>query len=239
MIKDLRMILATAMLAVCGTTFAQDATEPANAPVVIEFAKVYGEMDAEDKNGTVVYLNKHDINQDGISVVFDKGNGSSAPNYTIAKGFIKLFGGVVKGDDVDGNTMTYTSDKYITKISLAASNTSQWGHIKADCGTVTLTGESETRPAIDPIWTNIDESGNVVVTKQVVFTVYRDADATKYQQVCYAKATVYTSEDTPTGITSVSADKAQNGVRYNVAGQRVNDSFKGLVIENGKKKIVK
>lgn len=31
----------------------------------------------------------------------------------------------------------------------------------------------------------------------------------------------------------------QNGVRYNLAGQKVSDSYKGLVIMNGKKAVMK
>lgn len=38
-----------------------------------------------------------------------------------------------------------------------------------------------------------------------------------------------------TAISSVDADKAENGATYNVAGQLVNDNYKGIVIKNGKK----
>ena len=44
---------------------------------------------------------------------------------------------------------------------------------------------------------------------------------------------------TGTGISSIVADKAGNGIRYNIAGQRVDSNYKGIVIENGRKKIVK
>lgn len=40
---------------------------------------------------------------------------------------------------------------------------------------------------------------------------------------------------TSTGISSVKAEAAQNGKTYNLAGQQVSDSYKGLVIKNGKK----
>lgn len=40
---------------------------------------------------------------------------------------------------------------------------------------------------------------------------------------------------TSTGISSVKAEAAQNGKTYNLAGQQVSDSNKGLVIKNGKK----
>ena len=40
---------------------------------------------------------------------------------------------------------------------------------------------------------------------------------------------------TPTGISSVKSEAAQNGKTYNLAGQQVSDSYKGLIIKNGKK----
>lgn len=43
----------------------------------------------------------------------------------------------------------------------------------------------------------------------------------------------------PTGISSVKVEAAQNGKTYNLAGQQVSDSYKGLVIKNGKKFINK
>ena len=40
---------------------------------------------------------------------------------------------------------------------------------------------------------------------------------------------------TSTGISSVKAEAAQNGKTYDLAGQQVSDSYKGMVIKNGKK----
>lgn len=42
-----------------------------------------------------------------------------------------------------------------------------------------------------------------------------------------------------TGIAAVEAAKAENGAIYNMAGQRVNGSYKGIVIKNGMKVLVK
>ena len=42
-----------------------------------------------------------------------------------------------------------------------------------------------------------------------------------------------------TGITNITAAKAENGVRYNLAGQKVNAGYKGVVIMNGKKMLQK
>ena len=45
--------------------------------------------------------------------------------------------------------------------------------------------------------------------------------------------------DEATAITSVATDTAEGGAAYNLAGQRVNAGYKGIVIKNGKKYIVK
>jgi hypothetical protein len=42
-----------------------------------------------------------------------------------------------------------------------------------------------------------------------------------------------------TAINTIEADKAQDGVIYNLAGQKVNNSYKGLIIKNGKKMLQK
>ena len=251
MIKNLRSIFVVALMAVSGSMFAQGTTESKGE--VIDFVETFSkyEKDATDKsNNEFVYLEKHAIEQNGISVVFAKATGSGAPSFKIkdaktghADKFIKLFGGALTGEGAgtDGNTMTFKAEKNITKISIAASNANQYGTIKANCGTVTMSGATEDnkRGNIDPTWTNVDKDGNTIEVKEVVFTIYRDAKAEKYEHVRYAKATVFTADGTATGINNITAAKAQNGVRYNLAGQRVSKDFKGVVIENGKKMIVK
>lgn len=42
-----------------------------------------------------------------------------------------------------------------------------------------------------------------------------------------------------TGIDNIKAEKAENGAAYNMAGQRVDGSYKGIVIKNGKKVFVR
>lgn len=252
MIKNLRSIFVVALMAVSGSMFAQGTTESKGE--VIDFVETFSKIekaDNTDKNGhEFVYLEKHAIEQNGISVVFAKATGSGAPSFKIkdaktgnADKFIKLFGGALTGEGAgtDGNTMTFKAEKNITKISIAASNANQYGTIKANCGTVTMSGATEDnkRGDIDPTWTNVDKDGNTIEVKEVVFTICRDAKAEKYEHVRYAKATVFTADGAATGINNITAAKAQNGVRYNLAGQCVSKDFKGVVIENGKKMIVK
>lgn len=51
---------------------------------------------------------------------------------------------------------------------------------------------------------------------------------------------LFVLDETASGIQGVNAVKVQkNNVRYNLAGQRVDDNFKGIVIVNGKKMLVK
>lgn len=57
--------------------------------------------------------------------------------------------------------------------------------------------------------------------------------------VAIASATPEANIGTITGISTVNAALQQNGVRYNLAGQKVDASYKGVVIENGKKMMVK
>ena len=42
-----------------------------------------------------------------------------------------------------------------------------------------------------------------------------------------------------TGIKNVKAQKVADGARYNLAGQKVGAAYKGIVIQNGKKILVK
>lgn len=245
MIKDLRTILAAAMLAVCGTTFAQDITAEPSDPVTIEFVDVWGGMEGENAAKSVVYIEKHALENEVANITFTKGGAQSAPNYNLNGKYIQLYAGSLADETATaGNVMTYTSDKYLTQINLVATKAKPWADIKANVGTVTLGGAN----GRNVVWTNKDADDNVIATKEVVFTICTGGDTApdgesqavnSSQHVRYVRTLIRTSEETPTGITSVSADKAQNGVRYNVAGQRVDNSFKGLVIENGKKVVVK
>ena len=55
---------------------------------------------------------------------------------------------------------------------------------------------------------------------------------------CRINSIVVTVDASATGISSVES-KQQPSVRYNLAGQKVGADYKGVVIENGKKVVVK
>ena len=51
---------------------------------------------------------------------------------------------------------------------------------------------------------------------------------------------IFLKDDTPTNIVELNEnDKPKSGIRYNVMGQRVDENYRGIVIEDGKKYIVK
>ena len=66
----------------------------------------------------------------------------------------------------------------------------------------------------------------------VTFNIYNDCKLTNVYLLV---------PDTSTGIDAVqkTAVQKQDGVRYNLAGQKVSDSYKGIVIMNGKKVVIK
>lgn len=237
MIKNLRYAIAAIAMMTCGATYAQDATEPekpTNTKIV--FGDIYDGIEGENSAKTVVYLEKHPTETtNGINITFAKGDAKSAPNYTIAKKWLVLYGGNTENEKTEGNTATYTSDKYITSISMNVSKAKPLATIKANVGTITLGGNN----GVCPIWTNVDKDGNVIDTKEVVFTFCSNETPSASDNMRIVDTQVYTLNSVPTGITSISANNAKNGVRYNLAGQRVGNDFKGLVIENGQKKIVK
>ena len=84
------------------------------------------------------------------------------------------------------------------------------------------------------VWNNPDSGisfadGNVVKTKLAV------SNAGWY----YVYNITLGTEETLAGIAPVKTVKAGNGLIYNLAGQRVDASYKGLVIKNGQKMIQK
>lgn len=54
-----------------------------------------------------------------------------------------------------------------------------------------------------------------------------------------ASAKLNFGDDETTGITNVNAAESNDGTLYNLAGQKVNAAYKGIVIKNGKKYLVK
>lgn len=74
------------------------------------------------------------------------------------------------------------------------------------------------------------------------FTLKTPANAVTFtntgEQLCYVLVVEYTKGGAAS-VNSIEVEKAKNNIRYNLAGQRVDESYKGVVIMNGKKFVVK
>jgi hypothetical protein len=81
----------------------------------------------------------------------------------------------------------------------------------------------------------IIEENDLVVLEGQLQKYVKDEVVTPELKNCY----LISVEKGSTGITNITADKAANAVRYNLAGQKVNAGFKGVVIVNGQKMLQK
>lgn len=237
MIKTLRYAFVAALMMVAGAVNAQTAKAAKTEKITIDFYNYYKDFEKQGEKKDVVYLNKA-LESEGIKITFDKSTGSSAPNVTfysanLDKAYIKLFGG--NKDNVAGNKMTFSSEtKKIVSIKFVGTNSTGWGEISASSGKITEQGTAA-NPKVSPLWDCDDKKTGV---SDVTFTISRLDNDTKATQVRYVRAVVEVLNDA-SGINNITVDNAKNGVRSNLAGQRVNESYKGVVIENGKKMIVK
>lgn len=237
MIKTLRYAFVAALMMVAGAVNAQTAKAAKTEKITIEFYDYYKDFDKQGEKKDVVYLSKA-LEFEGIKITFDKSTGSSAPNVTfysakLDKAYIKLFGG--DKENVAGNKMTFSSEtKKIISIKLVGTNCTGWGDISASSGKITDQG-TDANPKVSPLWNCEDAQTGV---SDVTFTISRSDKDTKANQVRYVRAVVTVLNDA-SGINNITVDNAKKDVRYNLAGQRVNESYKGVVIENGKKMIVK
>lgn len=164
-------------------------------------------------------------------------NPSGAPTYlrttyqpndaSKARACIAVYGGKKKDNVINGSSIKISSKgEKMVKITFKATDLEPGGAaFTASVGNLNL-DDSKVR---NWTWTgNADE---------VTFTVSRkNADANN-AVLRFVEITVNPSGTT--GINNITVDNAKKGVRYNLAGQRVNESYKGVVIENGKKIIVK
>lgn len=237
MIKTLRYAFVAALMMFAGAVNAQTAKAATTEKITIEFYDYYKDFEKQGEKKDVVYLSKA-LEFEGIKITFDKSTGSSAPNVTfystnLDKAYIKLFGG--DKDNVAGNKMTFSSEtKKIVSIKLVGTNCTGWGEISASSGKITDQG-TKANPKVSPLWNCEDTKTGV---SDVTFTISRLDNDTKATQVRYVRAVVTVLNDA-SGINNITVDNAKKGVRFNLAGQRVNESYKGVVIENGKKMIVK
>lgn len=232
MIKTLRYAFVAALMMVAGAV---------NAQTTFNFKNLW-EAKAVELNKTSLYLmNKEcgngEVTDGDITLKFEAGDCSSQPVYAAYNAeteantkvdptaCIKLYGAKKNTGKMEGSSMTLskTGGKMTKIIFKAPTKRFGAGVLKASTGTVAM--DKKTRD-----WTWVGEADNVK------FTVCKTKDDITVL-LHFVEITVNPSGTT--GINNITVDNAKKGVRYNLAGQRVNESYKGVVIENGKKIIVK
>lgn len=85
----------------------------------------------------------------------------------------------------------------------------------------------------------VDNPDNVGKEVKVYGKVQKYFGVTGVKEVTSHEFTGNSVDIVVTGINNVNAAKAENGVMYNLAGQKVNNGYKGVVIMNGKKMLNK
>lgn len=234
MIKTLRYAFVAALMMVAGAV---------NAQTTFNFKNMWENIEPAGNDKTILYLNKaeanngvHTIGDVTLSVIAGE-NPSGAPTYirttykpndaSKARACIAVYGGKKKDNVINGSSIKISSKgEKMVKITFKATDLEPGGAaFTASVGNLNL-DDSKVR---NWTWTgNADE---------VTFTVSRkNADASN-AVLRFVEITVNPTGET--GINNITVDNAKKGVRYNLAGQRVNESYKGVVIENGKKMIVK
>lgn len=121
-------------------------------------------------------------------------------------------------NDVERGT-TYMSPRKVT-------NASSWEGFE---GTVYGLGENNKVAEFDPTTDNVTPfkgEQNVTQAKKILFTPPTEETEGSFE---------IKDSDIPTGIDAVTVSKGIDGAIYNVYGQRVDESYKGIVIKNGKK----
>ena len=96
-----------------------------------------------------------------------------------------------------------------------------------------------TCPTITQFALQACDAGNTVIIKKVVFIKQDDTEVLPEYKGDDWGGGAYTVEEVTDGINNVTTAKAENAVRYNLAGQKVNNDYKGVVIMNGKKMLNK
>lgn len=183
------------------------------------YKKVTAETLTTSAGGYATYsadyaVNYSELGLTAYTLTIDEGNTTvTAKEFT---GVVPAGGAVlVKGT---GST-AYTLTPATTEGDATFATALQTGATKADGTQYGFTSKSGT-----PAFAQVVSGQNIPAKKGYI--VLKGASAAKYS-ICF--------DDEATGIHTIEATSAVNAAMYNLAGQRVDKAYKGIVIVNGKK----
>jgi hypothetical protein len=136
--------------------------------------------------------------------------------------FTIVDGGWIKGTR-NGDKVVFAKNQYIGNLSNSLS--------------CYLTGyDTEAKAVGDVVFTYNETDNYFKADTHVIATRFKNSS--RYEAF-FAKGLTIGVDPNAAGISVAKAEKNGNGLVYNLAGQRVGKDYKGLVIKNGKKFVIK
>lgn len=221
------------------TTFYLDTENPSKEitlPATIQVWNEDGtEMTAEYEVSQVGYSNWNNL---WVSDGSDSNVLSTIEKITLSEG-IKT---------INSSAFGWMTSPALTTLTLPSTLTLIKAGAFASCDNLTaIYSNAETAPSLDTSegWTDQFKgaaSWDQIVNNCKVYVPSEEAQAT-YNQDPWSYWTAFYDQSNvvvnATGINSVAKDSANDTPCYNIAGQRVTDNAKGIIIKGGKKVIVK
>lgn len=230
----------------------------AGIPTSLWMVELYGGDMMFVSNPTVTYVNgsytyiKDDYNnnlllfgsglgfQKGDVITSDQGGGEYVPIY----GDLKTYNGLLELAVTQNNFQVYSSGATVTPETITPMflSTSMNAYLKiedavyksADGRNLTFTAD-ETDFIVRQNWTNVAIDG-----LEVGATYTLEGMGAVYNTTPQLYLISFEKTADATAIKNIDADAANaNAPIYNLAGQQVTDSYKGVVIQNGKKRLNK
>lgn len=230
----------------------------AGIPTSLWMVEDYGGGELFVSNPTVTYVNgsytyiKDDYNnnlllfgsglgfQKGDVITSDQGGGEYVPIY----GDLKTYNGLLELAVTQNNFQVYSSGATVTPETITPMllSTSMNAYLKiedavyksADGRNLTFTAD-ETDFIVRQNWTNVAIDG-----LEVGATYTLEGMGAVYNTTPQLYLISFEKTADATAIKNIDADAANaNAPIYNLAGQQVTDSYKGVVIQNGKKRLNK
>lgn len=193
-----------------------------------------------DSEGTITEIGGKAVATDGVSVGFSN------------KGYTTIRVSTKKADVATSN-IEITLDKPLEKGDVITvtgyKNKNEDGKlvslfIQFENGEPFFNDEETWVNINDENGTDFDNDGNTPNTN--TYTVAEDAAGSKTIKLARSKANTnlfitsfVITRSSSSGIQNAVKPVVENGIRYNLAGQRVDENYKGVVIMNGKKYVVK
>ena len=106
--------------------------------------------------------------------------------------------------------------------------------------TVTLTVTPDQGYEIDALTvTTIDATSGAPLRANVDLSEGENGTITFVMPAAPVTVSATFKESTPTAVEYLNIDKTKSGQRYNMMGQPVGPDYKGIVIENGQKRVIR